>query len=569
VVLYHFFRYNSEASRSPASAFRSLLSQILWGCRHDKNIVDKFTFMMTSKSQGQLDASEGTLGDLLQICLDPNTIIVVDGIDECSDSDSFVSSLLRLSYACNPRILLLSRVNVPQLQRLVPIKSQLSLSKQELSLDIRLFCEHQLEDLIEEELLPESASNDLERLIEHLVNGADGMFLWARLMFEFLRSTSLSQKRRINIIAEIKFPEGLEKMYHRIFLLISHSGHSTRNLATNIFTWLVFGASPMTTRQSRQTLVIEGLWTSDTSEDIGEFESAIIMACKGLVELVPMSKDLPNVRGLQLIHSTVKEILTLPDPASDFEYTSLSQDFIKLPTPEIANLNIAHCCLRQLLHYTPAGPLSGQIHRSISSLDLAANLPFTDYAAVYWVHHASATIIDASKITTQNAQVDKSFENAFHGFAADLRKFLTTPKTVTVWLEAFYTSAHADRPSGSGLRKWASWLSDLTQETNLRVDGALLGMIFEFRSDLDRIVRIWDSNLRLTPHIVWDELTAAGLAPSQMFFSSGSTRLKSRAPDRPCDFAAAVANHPEASMSAVSADGSLLGVLSVWSAVDL
>jgi hypothetical protein len=59
----------------------------------------------------------------------------------------------------------------------------------------------------------------------------------------------------------------------------------------------------MTTRQIRQTLVIEGFWTSDTSEDISEFESAIIMACKGLVELVPMSKDLPNARGLQLIHS--------------------------------------------------------------------------------------------------------------------------------------------------------------------------------------------------------------------------------------------------------------------------
>jgi hypothetical protein len=97
----------------------------------------------------------------------------------------------------------------------------------------------------------------------------------------------------------------------------------------------------------------------------------------------------------------------------------------------------------------------------------------------------------------------------------------------------------------------------------------LLGMIFEFCSDLDRIVRIWDSNLRLTPHIVWDELTAAGLAPSQMFFSSGSTRVRSRAPNRPSGFAAAVANNPEASMSAVSADGSLLGVLSVWSAADL
>lgn len=519
--------------------------------------------MLTSKSHGQLDASEETLVDLLQICLVDNAIIVIDCVDECSDSDSFISSVLRLSQACNPRILLLSRINVSRLQRFVRIESQLAIPKQELSRDIRRYCERELEDLVAEEILPYSAQNDLEQLTEHLFNGADGMFLWARLMIEFLRSPCLSQQRRMRVIAEINFPEGLEKIYHRIFLLISQSGQSTRNLAIQIFTWLLYCAVPMASRQSRQALTIDGLWTSmDETEDIKEFESAAIMACSGLVELVPMSKGSPTIRKLQLIHVTVKEILIHSNAASVFEGVSFAQDFLKLPTREIANFNFASCCLQQLLYHTPAYPLSGKFHQSISSVELATNFPFTDYAALCWIDHISATITEHAKVTMYDGHVDKSFETGFHDFTQKLRKFLSTPKVVTVWLEAYYTSPHSAPPSGSGIRKWASWLSELVQETNLRVDGALLGSIFEFCRDLDHIVKVWDANLRLTPHIVWDEVTASGLAPSQLFFSSGSTRVKSRAPERP-DIVG-VADLPEASISAISADGSLLGVLSVW-----
>jgi hypothetical protein len=437
-ILYHFFQFDSETSRSPAAAFRSFLLQIIWCYRHDRNIVDKFAFVMMSRPQGQLDASEETLVDLLQTCLNNTAVIIVDGVDECKDSESFITSLLQLSLTCIPRILILSRINVPRLQRTVRSESRLPLPKPQLSLDIHRFCDRELRELVDDEILPDLAPEELEHLADHLVNGADGMFLWARLMMEFLRSPALSQQSRIRTITEINFPEGLEKMYNRILLLISQSGMTAHNLATRIFTWLVYQAMPMSTRQTRQALAIDGIWTSgDKSEDIEEFENAAIMACRGLVELVPISSLSPSSRTLKFIHLTVRETLTPADPPGTHEDMSLKQDLIEVPQLTIANLSLGSCCLRQLIYHSPWEPLSGRFHESISTVQLASTFPFTDYAAVYWMYHLARIVIPSSKIIGQNERVEKHFEAAFHDFTNNLQRFLKNAKAITAWLEAF------------------------------------------------------------------------------------------------------------------------------------
>ncbi|KAH7155898.1 hypothetical protein EDB81DRAFT_376066 [Dactylonectria macrodidyma] len=574
IVLYHFFQFHSDTASPPVTAYRSLLSQILWHYRHDKNTVDKFSFVMTSKSQGQLHASEKNFVDLIQACLDDKAVVVVDGVDECDDSDSFVNSLLQLSRTCAPKILLLSRISVPRLQHLVRPECRHPLPKTELLGDIRRYCNHELRELIDDDILPWSASEELDGLTSHLVNGADGMFLWARLMMEFLRSPMLTRAVRVRTIKEINFPEGLEKMYKRIFLDINQSGNIPRRLATHVFTWMVHCPKPMTTRQIRQALTIDSVWKSgEESEDVAQFESAVIMACRGLVELVPSSTKPSHSRTLKLIHLTVREILTRQDDDAAAAATlSLGEapghndknqgSVVAVPRSTIANLRLGRCCLRQLLDHSLNQPLAGTFHKSITSARLAENLPFTDYAAVYWMDHTRASIAHLSDISGQDGQLNKAFETAFSDFAGDLELFLNRPKTVTAWLEAYYTASHTAHPSGSALRRWASWVSDLSQETQLRIKGSLLGLVFEFHCELDRIVKFWGSTLDKSPHVVWDEAAASGLRQSNLFFSPGSTRVTSRAPERPDD--PGIAAHPVVVESSVSADGSLLGVLSIW-----
>ncbi|KAJ8123811.1 hypothetical protein ONZ43_g322 [Nemania bipapillata] len=558
-VLYHFFKFDDFKSISPADAFRSMASQILANSRHDKDIVDKFSFILESKTQGQSNVSEETLVDLLLMCIDHRTVIVVDGIDECSDSDSFVYSLLKISHTCQAKILLLSRINVPHLQRSVPKESQLSLPKNEISKDIRRFFEYELNDLIEEEILPESALGQIDVLTEHLVKGADGMFLWARLMMQYLRSSTFSPNMRMKIISEINFPEGLEKMYNRIFVLINQSGQSSRDLAMEVLMWLTFSASQMSSSQIRQAVTVDSLWSSDNeNEDMSVFENAALMACKGLVQREPVS-DASN--GLRFIHLTVKEALTTPLGPTNLLAPPSIPNCVVMPNSQIANLRLAFCCIRQLIYHTPPEPLSGEFNKSISNADLAQRLPFTDYAALYWMEHLSATSKSNAEVTS-TAHIDASFKETFVRFAPELKRFLSTPKSVTVWLEAYYTSSNNSPPSGVGIRQWASWLSEMIQETDLRVEGSLLGLLFEFRSDLDRIVAIWDQTLQRTPHTIWDEAASPGLTPSNIFFSPGSTRVQSYAPKTP--EGCFEAQEPLLVKSAVSSDGLLLGVLSLW-----
>ena len=190
--------------------------------------------MMMHKSEGQSITSQAALLDLLQLFLNKRSILVLYGIDEYMDNEYLVHPSLRISTTCSPRILMLSRINVPSLRRFVAADMQLQLSKQMDSEDIRLFCVHQFEDFIEEGILPVSAKSQKDMLVHRLVNGADGMFLCARLMTRFLRSSALTQAQRLKIVKETAFPEGLGEMYNQIFLFIIQSGRFSQNLAAKI-----------------------------------------------------------------------------------------------------------------------------------------------------------------------------------------------------------------------------------------------------------------------------------------------------------------------------------------------
>jgi NACHT domain len=81
-ICYFFFKYDSPIANTAAAAYKAILAQILWRSRHDKDLIDRFVFIMANKSEGQLAASPAVLLELLQLCLDSNSTLILDGIDE-------------------------------------------------------------------------------------------------------------------------------------------------------------------------------------------------------------------------------------------------------------------------------------------------------------------------------------------------------------------------------------------------------------------------------------------------------------------------------------------------------
>ncbi|KAK7227323.1 hypothetical protein V2G26_015326 [Clonostachys chloroleuca] len=329
----------------------------------------------------------------------------------------------------------------------------------------------------------------------------------------------------MSILREIDFPEGLGKMYQRIFCHIRNSGETAHRLATHLLVWLKYRATAMSTKQTRRALSNAAVWSmGDQSNDILDFEKAALIACAGVVEICPLPSNSEVTNILKFSHLSVKEMLDWPNTTFESEDQAGQPRLQMIPASSsfVMNLRLATQCLQQLLYYTPIQSLACKFGTNVSAATVGRALPFTDYAALYWMYHATGSRFELDPESPGPPTIlSASFLDAFRVFSKELRTFLESPKSLSVWLETYYTTKLGTSPSGTKLRSWASWLSDLSQKGLLNVDSQLLGLIFEFRSDLDRIIAIWD------------EATAVNFSAGSLFFFSGGVWVISRAPQRP------------------------------------
>lgn len=356
IVLYYFFKH-SNAVNSPAMAYRALLAQILHYFRDDISLVDKFAFAMDKISHGQPTASSKELLELLKLCMSGVTalVVVLDGVDECSDSDTLTQGLMRLGFGRSHRLLLLSRLDVSSLLVTTPERQQIEMHNSSVSADIALFLSRRLETLRRTRLLASDAV--IRDLASHLEQGAGCMFIWARLMFLYLRSPALTPSQRLRTIKNIDSPEGLDEMYFEILKLIAQGPDVQRCLAMKIFTWLAFTNRQLSARELQQALSTERQAEEDSEpDDFADFRHTVVVTCGGIVQpsrtlsLYQSSNEI-----FQFVHLSVKEW-----------FISLSGNHAEVPislriyltSPQQANIRIAQVCLRYMAYHVPA-------HRSL------------------------------------------------------------------------------------------------------------------------------------------------------------------------------------------------------------
>jgi hypothetical protein len=247
-VLYFFFRAGHPDFEDSIALLRSLLAQIFNAKRNDGDIIDRFAFIMDERSSGQLYSTRSAMTELIQLCVDGSetVFIVVDGLDESNDPETAVKDLLLITRETNAKLLFFSRPNMSVLYKSVLETQRLNIRDKN-SQDIETYAISRLEEMAEDELLPSHL--DQSDLVGRLTLGANGMFLWIRLMVNFLNSSALTRRQRSDAILKITVPEGLESMYHRIAQLIQSSNTVERDLARRIFTWLLNCKRPLTIRE--------------------------------------------------------------------------------------------------------------------------------------------------------------------------------------------------------------------------------------------------------------------------------------------------------------------------------
>lgn len=617
-VYFFFFEHQLPNNRRSSDGFRSIMAQCLWRNRKgplESQLLDRVTFFAehSGHGQGQLVAADGILLELMRLCLAEDDILVFDGIDECDDNEDFVEALLKISESLPKlRIMLFSRINVPSLKLSVQKTMVFTMPRSLIVQDISRFCLSELEDMFDRGILPPLARDKKEAYADRLCTGADGMFLWARLMVKCMRSPFLSRDTRLKMIEEVNMPEGLEKMYERIIALICAAGAMPMHLASNVLTWLAFAVVPISTRQLRQAILAGGsLQASSLAEDVNEFQDCVTMACGGLVEPYRVDQNLehPGTEwALRFIHASVQELMRGREPPSNVQrvpgtnssggfYTGLllkvgpvpeveRRVFLDLPVPETisrplspgqstaakpvilhqlvedspnAQLLLATRCLQQLLYHTPAQPLAGSFNKRASERCIDENHPFTLYAAVHWLGYLES----ANRSTRSNLSASPT---AVRLFILTLSIFLANPKVLSAWLEAFYTATyqrrcvHYHHPPVQILQQWI----EMAQQATLADTSPSIQEVSEtvnaFNTDLERILNVWARRLENSPELVWDEMTY--FAPSRFFFAPGSLKVSIQDPEPPKY--PRIAPDAVAQMSRTSSDGVVKATLSIW-----
>ncbi|OAG03138.1 uncharacterized protein CC84DRAFT_960161 [Paraphaeosphaeria sporulosa] len=470
---YFFFKHDDRNNSTLDAAYRSILAQILHRSRNADNILDIFVFARVSMSMlsGQQIATSKELYELIRLLASDigNLTLVLDGIDEAVQPEMMCPHLKELVTASPIKLIMFSRPNINSLHKLVDQTNRIAVNREAMSPDIRMFLEHQLQDFVENEQLPDSAN--IEELAEALLHGADGMFLWAKLMINYLSSFTLSPQQRLATINSVHFPEGLNAMYDRILSLITTADTLHKDLARRILLWLnnVADDSLLTSKFLHDAI------SGDNDEEVPEdFASTVVSVCGGLVEYSPQTV-------FQLTHITVKEYLrALPQ-------SNLKTDLI--PNKPAAHAELTARCLQRVCAHAPTRPPTRD-SGALSRLRLLEGTSFSAYAIKHWSLH----LMHLSIGYIQQPDHESTFK-----MSDAICSFLSNPLARAAWIEGIYSQGANMKLCTSQLRDWICLPHSLRlQETANR--------LVEFSEDLDAIDGDWHWKLLQNPEMIWTDV---------------------------------------------------------------
>ncbi|KAK4169607.1 hypothetical protein QBC43DRAFT_308040 [Cladorrhinum sp. PSN259] len=545
-ICYYFFssrQADAGQSNGSAAAYRAILSQLLQKNIKNERIRDLYSFAMHYQSVGQLTASREEAAELAELtmkCVD-GVYIVIDALDECDSCDELLHKFRRIGEIQGVRLAMFSRHTVTDLPKQIKGVVSLAIGLRN-ETDIKSYLHNGVAALQRKKLL--SINTNVDETAETLTKRADGMFLWARLLITYLNSPALYPAERQQAINKVGTPEGLQAMFERIIALIERSDMAMRRTARQSFLWLLFSERQMLPDELESALIPAE--ASGDAEDwkIPDFENTVIRACAGFVERDSREVTYEGRRfnPFRFIHATVKDYLMSAE-ARQFSSRSVRSEVIP-PKCMDAHVEIATVCLRYLTFRMPAQPLSGRLGKSVSVDDLLTAWPLSNYAALCWTSSLLA-IGDCSLLTN-----DRPLFEA-------LKQFLSQPKVLMAWIESCYT--YLAVPGYGNLQTWGSRALEYSERNKSAKDRKEVGnLAYELGSYLGTLNADWGHQLRDTPSIVWEEVTAFN--PTGLLAKHGGIHVQ----QLQCQPPPMVSGAPINRVSQLTPDGENDVVLSVY-----
>ncbi|USP76792.1 hypothetical protein yc1106_04066 [Curvularia clavata] len=241
VAYYHFSRLHSKHNH-PDDAFRSMACQLLQWHRNDHSTLDSVCLLLR-KTSFREHANTDEVIDVLTLLLRQHpTYVVIDGINECSDTGSFLALLAKLCRGSDARMMLFSR---PDLK--IPLEYQKWASD---APHIFPLTNHHNAIAIERYLTPDLSrladqgffGISMDRmLIPQLAQAADGCFLWANMLLKFFQSPLLSSEERLAVLSNIGSLKNLGPLYHIMLDTLGRHPQNEKQIINGGFRWLSHG----------------------------------------------------------------------------------------------------------------------------------------------------------------------------------------------------------------------------------------------------------------------------------------------------------------------------------------
>lgn len=212
-VFFYFFDKRRGNRNYSGDALRAVLAQLIYLHRHNRRVLDTATAIYYNSATGQGKATENEITRALESLLQSLEVsfLVFDGLDECSDYPVFLRRIDEIAskpgLSC---VLLSSRPNVQLPTCISRDCLVVYLTSLENASDIERYLLPEVEELIKTGVLPLQQS--AEEIVGQILPRSNGMFLWVRLLVEYLRLPVLTPRERNDAILHLNRLEGLDKL---------------------------------------------------------------------------------------------------------------------------------------------------------------------------------------------------------------------------------------------------------------------------------------------------------------------------------------------------------------------
>jgi len=321
----------------------------------------------------------------------------------------------------------------------------------------------------------------------------------------------------------IVLPERLDEMYDRIIRLVLSGRAPERQLARDVFVWLVYAARQLTLSELQDAIVLETLPEShnDRRSD-SDFRNAILSACACLIEVDGKHKH----ASVRFIHVSAREYLVGAAPC-DGNHATPSHESGRLELcPLECHSKLARACLLCIKFHLPTQQITGDggLIQAEPAIEAQISSPFFEYASGSWIDHLHDAVTSAQGGRAVSLHRSKELESVIQC----LHSFLKNGFAVMSWIEVMY--ALSDPPDAKQLARWAKIASSSADLLLGDEDRQSLKVTQDFSHYLIRLANLWGDNLSKNPHCIWEEVTAFtphNLLPRNMGFIVRTVRDES------------------------------------------